>query len=74
MKCIAIDDEPVALLILKQYCRRIGDIELKYFSDPVTGMQEVNRINPDLLFLDIRMGEVSGISLAKEIPDRKSVV
>lgn len=68
MRCIAIDDEPVALAILSEYCGRFGEIELKCFSDPIIGMEEVKRSAPDLLFLDIRMGEISGVSLAKEIP------
>lgn len=43
-------------------------MELKTYSDPVVGMHEVLRAAPDLLFLDIRMGEISGVELAREIP------
>ena len=68
MNCIAIDDEPVALSVLVRYCERMGDMELKTYSDPVVGMREVKRAAPDLLFLDIRMGEISGVELAREIP------
>ena len=68
MNCIAIDDEPVALSVLTRYCERMGGMELKTYSDPVVGMHEVLRAAPDLLFLDIRMGEISGVELAREIP------
>lgn len=68
MNCIAIDDEPVALSVLARYCERMGDMELTCYSDPVIGMREVERTAPDLLFLDIRMGEISGVELAREIP------
>ena len=68
MNCIAIDDEPVALSVLAHYCERMGGMELKCYSDPVVGMREVKRAAPDLLFLDIRMGEISGVELAREIP------
>lgn len=68
MKCIAIDDEPVALSILTRYCERMGGMELQCYSDPVIGIREVKRSMPDLLFLDIRMGEISGVELAREIP------
>ncbi len=68
MKCIAIDDEPIALNILDQYCQRLGGIELKTYSNPVVGIREVKRISPDLLFLDIQMGEINGVELAREIP------
>lgn len=62
MKCIAIDDEPVALSILTRYCERMGGMELQCYSDPVIGIREVKRSMPDLLFLDIRMGETAAWS------------
>ena len=68
MKCVAIDDEPMALEIIKNYSKRMGDIELETFTNPLVGIENVNRTHPDLLFLDVKMGEVSGVSLAKEIP------
>lgn len=68
MKCIAIDDEPIALSILSQYCRRLGNIELSVYTDPLTGIRQVKRTCPDLLFLDIEMGEYNGITLADELP------
>lgn len=61
MKCIAIDDEPVALRILSEYCRRIGDLEIQTYTNPEKGMEQVRKIKPDLLFLDIEMGEMNGI-------------
>ncbi len=68
MRCIAIDDEPIALAIIEQYCKRYGDIELKTFSDPMVGIEYVRLHNPDILFLDIEMGGVSGVELARTIP------
>lgn len=68
MKCIAIDDEPVALTIIAQYCQRIGGIELQAYSDPMVGLSHVKRVVPDILFLDIEMGEVNGIDLAHNLP------
>ncbi len=69
MKCIAIDDEPVALRILSEYCRRIGDLEIQTYTNPEKGMEQVRKIKPDLLFLDIEMGEMNGIDLARSLPD-----
>ena len=74
MKCIAIDDEPVALSILSNYCKRMDGLELITFSNPVTAMLEVNRIKPDLIFLDIKIGEINGIDLARETPASTSLV
>ena len=68
MRCIAIDDEPVALSIISQYCKRIGNIELSVYSDPISGINNVIETNPDILFLDIDINGVSGIELAKSLP------
>ena len=42
MKCIAIDDEPVALSIIEQLCKRCGDLEVTSYTDPITGLEKVN--------------------------------
>lgn len=68
MKCIAIDDEPVALGIIRQFCQRSGDIELITFTDPVEGLQKVKDMHPDLVFLDIEMGGFNGIDVARQLP------
>lgn len=36
LTCIAIDDEPIALLIISQFCERKGGLELTTFSEPLT--------------------------------------
>lgn len=69
MKCVAIDDEPLALNIISQFCQRIGNIEITCFSHPDKGIEYVRTHVPDLVFLDIQMGEVSGLDLAKQIPE-----
>lgn len=68
MKCIAIDDEPVALSIIRQFCQRSGDIELTTYTDPVEGLQRVKDVRPDLVFLDIEMGGINGIDVARQLP------
>lgn len=68
MKCIAIDDEPLALEIIKSFCNRVGGLELETFSDPVIGMERVRGNAPDILFLDIEMNGVSGLDIARSLP------
>lgn len=69
IKCVAIDDEPIALSIIKEYCNRYGDIELRCFTSPVAGMDCVRSTRPDIVFLDIEMNSHNGIELAKELPE-----
>lgn len=68
MKCLAIDDEPMALEILSSFCQRYGNIELTTFNNPISGMDRVRKMKPDLLFLDIEMGDVNGVELARDLP------
>lgn len=63
LTCIAIDDEPIALLIISQFCERKGGLELTTFSEPLTGLKEIARCKPDLVFLDIEMNSISGLIL-----------
>ncbi len=68
IKCIAIDDEPIALSIIKEYCRRYGDISLEVFTSPVAGMERVKATRPDIVFMDIEMNSHNGMALARELP------
>lgn len=68
IRCIAIDDEPIALSIVRQYCERRGGIELETFSSPCRGMRRVQEWRPDVVLLDIEMNGTSGLALARELP------
>lgn len=64
LKCIAIDDEPMALLVIEQFCNRKGGIELTTFCEARVGLEEILHTKPDLVFLDIQMDNMSGLEIA----------
>lgn len=68
MKIVAIDDEPIALNIIEQYCERRGGIELETYSKPLMGMQRIREWQPDVVLLDIEMNGTSGLELAAQLP------
>lgn len=74
IRCIAIDDEPFALGILEEFCRRVGNMEIQCFTNPLKGIDAVRANKPDILFLDIEMGGISGLELAREIPAGTSLI
>ena len=74
IKCVAIDDEPIALSIIQEYCRRFDNIELQCFTSPIEGMACIKHTLPDIVFLDIEMNSHNGVQLAKEIPDGTCVI
>jgi DNA-binding LytR/AlgR family response regulator len=66
MRCIAIDDEPLALEIVKDFCTRIPWIDLVgTFTDPYEAVTLINSEPIDLIFLDIHMPDINGLELLK---------
>ncbi len=74
IKAIAIDDEKNALEIVREFCNRLPEIKLiDAFTDPIKALQFCNE-NTDinLLFLDIRMKLLDGLTLASHL-SRKDI-
>ena len=68
MKCIIIDDEPLAIEIIESYIERIGHIEiLAKINNPLEAITILNKEKVDLVFLDIQMPNLTGLELAKSI-------
>ncbi len=67
-RCIIVDDEPVAREILENHLAKIDAIEV--VADCKSAIEAFNVISAekiDLIFLDINMPEISGLSFAKSI-------
>lgn len=69
IKCIAIDDEPIALSIIRDHCRNYGGISLQEFTSPLEGMERILAEKPDIVFLDIEMKSHNGMELAARLPE-----
>ncbi len=66
LKCIAVDDEPLALDIIADYVSKIPFLELVMRTEnPIEAMQLVQEGNIDIVFLDIQMPELTGIQFLK---------
>lgn len=68
LRCIAIDDEPLALEIISKFCERFGDISLSVYSDPQEGLAAIKKGDFDLAFLDVEMEGVNGLQIAASVP------
>jgi DNA-binding LytR/AlgR family response regulator len=70
LKCVLIDDEPLAREILAGYIERHAAIELTgSFSNALEGREFLKHHPVDVLFLDIEMPEISGIDLLRSLPE-----
>lgn len=69
IRCVAIDDEPLALEVIEKFCQRTGNIDLKKFSDPEAGLEAVRQGGTDIVFLDIEMDGINGLQIASRLPE-----
>lgn len=75
MKAIAIDDEPVALDVIKNLSAKIPFINLKAsFTNAFEAIDYLLKEKIDLIFLDIKMPDISGIDFIKSIPNPPMVI
>ena len=75
LNCVAIDDDNMALAILKKYCGKIPCINLAAtFSDPMDGLAHLKHNQPDIIFLDINMPGLSGLSIAQKASVKSEII
>lgn len=68
LKCLALDDEPLALGLLSEYIRKTPFLELIAGCDnAVEALNIIHAQKIDLIFSDIQMNDLSGIELARVI-------
>ena len=72
---IAIDDENMALEVIKSHASKVPFLELRAtFTDAVEGLEYIKANPVDLIFLDINMPDISGVELAALLPKETQVI
>ena len=75
IKCVLVDDEPLALDVLESYIKRVDGLELTARCDNAMKAFEVLRNqNVDLIFLDIQMPKLNGIDFLKSLQNPPKVI
>lgn len=75
MHCVIIEDEPLAQERLKQYIGKLPELVLDAcFDNAVDALVYLRSNKPDVLFLDINLGEMSGIQLLEVLKPDCSVI
>jgi DNA-binding LytR/AlgR family response regulator len=66
IKCLVVDDEPLALHILEDYISKIPFMQLvKSTTDPIEALTMVQEGGIDLVYLDVQMPELTGIQFLR---------
>lgn len=75
LKCIIVDDEPLALEVLESYIERIEGLELvAKCENAVKAFDALKKLQVDLIFLDIQMPKLTGIDFLKVLNPAPKVI
>ena len=75
LKCVAIDDEPLALELLQEYISRFPQLKLVHtFDDAISAVELLRNTRVDLLFIDINMPDITGIDLVRSLQEKPLVI
>jgi DNA-binding LytR/AlgR family response regulator len=71
IRCIIVDDEPLAIQLLENYVAKIPFLELVFSTEnPILALEYIQNHEADLIFLDIQMPELSGINFMKIVGEK----
>jgi two-component system LytT family response regulator len=75
VKTIALDDEPIALDVVRSLVAKVPFVDLQAcFTDAFEAMDFLQQRPVDLLFLDINMPDMSGLEFVSSLPKKPMVI
>ena len=75
MKCVIVDDEPLALDLLESYVKKTPFLELAgKYSSAVQAMKELADQQTDVIFLDIQMPELNGLEFSRMLSPETRII
>ncbi len=75
MNCLALDDEPMALDILRDYIQATPFLHLQaYFDDALKALSYLHLNKVDLLFIDINMPDLNGLQLIRSLKQQPLII
>ena len=75
LTCLIVEDEPMARKLLTQYVEKVSGLTLlDALSSPLAALDFLEHNEPDILFLDVQMPEITGIDLLKILKKKPIIV
>jgi two-component system LytT family response regulator len=75
IRCIIIEDEPLAVKVLSDYIREVPFLEFqRHFKDAILATDWLRDSTTDLIFLDIHLPKLKGMAFLKMLPHPPAVI
>lgn len=75
IRCIVVDDKPLAIDILNDYISKVPDLSLVFSStNPLEALEYLMKNEVDLVFLDIQMPQLNGVQFMKIVQGKCKIV
>lgn len=75
ISCLIVDDEPLARNLLREYVNKLPFLDLRgTCSNAMEALEQLRKDTVDLVFLDIQMPEITGISFLKSLQKKPMVI
>lgn len=75
IRCVVVDDKPLAIDILNDYIGKIPDLILVFSStNPLEALEYVMKNEVDLVFLDIQMPQLNGVQFMKIVNEKCQII
>ena len=75
LKCVVVDDEPLAITIIEGYLKKIPSVEIiGRFENAIPVYEFLKENHVDLIFLDIEMPNISGVEFLKSLSNAPFVI
>ena len=75
-KTIVIDDEPAARRLMKNLLLEYDDVVevVAEANDGKDAIEKIERLKPDLIFLDIQMPDLTGFEVIEQLTERPNII
>jgi DNA-binding LytR/AlgR family response regulator len=75
IKCIIIDDEPLAIKVIESHLKEFQNFEIVgTFNNPISALPLIDEENIDAIFLDINMSKMNGLEFLKSVELKTNIV
>jgi two-component system LytT family response regulator len=74
-RCLVIDDEPLARMVVLEYLQAFPQIEvMQECNDGFEGLKAIQTHQPDLIFLDVQMPKINGFEMLELVENPPAVI